>query len=350
MKEIINDAELRRRIAKDPTGGYLFFGDEDYLKHHALKTLRAAVCPDPSLAVFNDMVIDMSANSLSPDDLFSTIASALSAAPMMAEGKMVTLCGMSADDLRAAELDAVLRACALLDEYDFNTFVITVPAGMLDPGYLPKRPSPTLSKLGERLTPVHFECVGDSKLASWALRHFEHRGVKVSGGVTAALLDRCGRGMFTLSGEIDKLCFYVRQNGRDTVTVEDVQNVTCLTEAFDSFALGSAIAEGKSELALRILGTLKAGKAEPVAVLGELSRTLSDMLAVKVMAASGLHQKDIASALKVHEYKVKLYLGNVRDMSREKLSRALRLCVEADSALKLSGSGYVELEKLICAL
>ena len=127
-------------------------------------------------------------------------------------------------------------------------------------------------------------------------------------------------------------------------------NVTCLTEVFDSFALSSAIAEGKSDLALRILGTLKAQKAEPVAILGELSRTLSDMLAIKIMAGAGLPPKEIAGTLKVHEYKVKLYLGNVRELSAKKLSRALDLCVEADSALKLSGSGYVELEKLICTL
>ena len=62
-------------------GGFLFFGEEDYLKLHALKTARQALVTDPSLAVFNDMELDGSA----PDFSAEALASALSAAPMMAD-------------------------------------------------------------------------------------------------------------------------------------------------------------------------------------------------------------------------------------------------------------------------
>ena len=110
MKEIITDSEFRKRISKNPSGGYLFFGDEDYLKLHALKSARDAVCSDPSLAVFNDLTVDLTAESLSPDELFSRISSALSAAPMMADFKLVTLRGLCPDELRSAELDAICRA------------------------------------------------------------------------------------------------------------------------------------------------------------------------------------------------------------------------------------------------
>ena len=351
MKQIISDSEFRKLIAKDPSGGFLFFGDEDYLKHHALKALRDTVCPDPSLAVFNDMSIDFSTISLSPDLLFSRLSSAISAAPMMADRKLVTLSGLRADDLRQSELDSLCEAVAMLDEFDYNTFVIVIPSGMLDPGYLPKRPSSTLSKLGERLTPVHFEYVSPQKLSAWALRHFEHNGVKVAEGVTSALIERCGRNMFTLSNEIDKLCFYALGNQKGAVTVADVETVTCRTDEFDSFAFSSAIASGNGELALRILSTIKAQKTDPIIVFAEISKTLSDMLAVKLMSESGTHPKDIASVLKLHEYRVKLYLGNVRQLSREKLTRAVKLSAEADSSLKnYSSSGYLEIEKLICAL
>ena len=351
MREIIGDAEFRKRFSPSKGGGYLFFGDEDYLKHHALKTVREAVCPDPGLAVFNELRLDLSASSLSPDELYSRIESALSAAPMMAESKLVVIDGLFADELRSSELDAICRAAALIDEFNFNVFVISVPAGMLDPGRLPKAPSDVLKKLGENLTPVNFEFVSESRLLSWIMRHFEHNGVKAENGVASAIVGRCGRNMFTLSGEIEKLCAYVKSHGRDTVTHGDVTDVTCLTEVFDSFALGSAIADGNSELALRILATVKAQKTEPVVVLGELSRTLSDMLSVKLMASSGMPPKDIATALKAKsDYKVKLYLGKVRDLPGEKLLRAMELCVAADIALKSSSAGYTDIEKLICTI
>ena len=124
MREIISDGEFRKRVSSGMSGGYLFFGDEDYLKHHALKSVRSAVCPDPGLAVFNEIRLDLSAESLSPDELYSRIESALSAAPMMADGKLVTIEGLFADELRAVELDAICRAAALVEEYDFNVFII----------------------------------------------------------------------------------------------------------------------------------------------------------------------------------------------------------------------------------
>ena len=40
----------------------------------------------------------------------------------------------------------------------------------------------------------------------------------------------------------------------------------------------------------------------------------------------------------------------VRGGEVKKLTEAVRLCADADAALKLSGSGYTEIERLVCAL
>ncbi|MBE6597148.1 MAG: DNA polymerase III subunit delta [Ruminococcaceae bacterium] len=350
MKEIISEVEFRKRLAKSPAGGYLFFGDEDYLKLHALKSAAEVACPDPSMAVFNHMTVDLSLTSASADELYSRVSSALSASPMMADTKLVVLTGLFPDELRAAEVEALCSAISLIDEFDFNLFIVSVSAGMLDPGRLPKKPSAILSKLCEHLVGVNFEPVAESKLAAWVLRHFKHRGVNVCEGVTAALFSRCGRNMFTLAGEIEKLCGYVLENGRDYVTVDDVAPVVCLTEEFDPFALTTAVASGNSALALRILATEKAQKTDPIIILGGLSRTLSDMLAVKLLSSQGIPPKEIATALRTQEFMVNRYVGNVRELSVNKLAEAVRLCAEADASLKLSGSGYTEIERLICAL
>ena len=69
MANVINDSAFRKTIEKQPTGAYLFFGEEDYLKAHALKTARSTVCPEPSFAVFNDISIDCTACSDLPTAL-----------------------------------------------------------------------------------------------------------------------------------------------------------------------------------------------------------------------------------------------------------------------------------------
>ena len=158
--------------------------------------------------------------------------------------------------------------------------------------------------------------------------------------------------MFTLSGEVEKLCAYVKSHGRDSVTAEDIEKVACLNESFDAFALSSAIVDGNHALALRILATVKAQKTEPVAVMGELSKSLSDMLTVKLMATAGASPMDMVPVMKLKsDYKVRLYLDKVRNLSKEKLMNAVEMCTKVDQALKTSSSsGYTEIEMLICAL
>jgi hypothetical protein len=85
MKPIIKEADFRRQIKAPCGGGYLFFGDEDYLKAYALKMAREAVCDDPSFAVFNDVRLD--ALDFTPDQLMS----ALMPPPMIADYKIITV-------------------------------------------------------------------------------------------------------------------------------------------------------------------------------------------------------------------------------------------------------------------
>ncbi len=346
MNSIITDAEFRKRIEKAPTGGFLLFGDEDYLKAHAMKTAVSLACPDPSLSVFNLMTVD----PMSPD-LPDALVAALAAAPMMADLKAVVISGLSVEGLSPKELEALVAAVSTISEFDFNLLIISVPAGMIDEGSLPKRPSPALQKLAESLTPVYFPKVDAAKLESWIMRHFTHYGLKAEAGVPSAVIGRCGRDMFTLANEIDKLSFYTLSRGRDAVALADVEYVTCQTEDFDTFALGNAIASGSYERALDVLGLMKARKVDPVIISAELSKTLGDMLTVKLLLAEKKSFAEIAAALRVKsEYAIKYTAQSVKNVSIDSLRRAVEACVAADAALKLSPTGYVEIEKLICGL
>ena len=197
MKEIITEQAFRTQLEKSPVGGFLFFGEEDYLKAYALKQAKSIVSPDPSLAIFNDINVDCSTGGVNGDAFFAAVA----AAPMMADVKLVTLNGLSVNDMKAEELDRFIDSLELLDEYDFNLLIVSVPSGMIDEGRLPKAPSSALKKLGERLTPVHFPRVPDAKLSSWIVRHFAHRGIAVREGIPAAILEYCGRNMYSLAND-----------------------------------------------------------------------------------------------------------------------------------------------------
>ncbi len=343
LPPILTDAEFRRGLSK-PAQGYLFFGEEDYLKLHALEAARQAISPDPSFAAFNE--IRMDALDYTPARLLD----ALVPLPMMQERKLVSLSGFNLTSLRASDVDRFCETVELLAEHPHNCLIVTVPNEGLDTGNLPKKPSELFLRLTEVLTPVRFNRVPPAKLAGWVIKHFNHGGVSASPAVASFLIDYCGRDMFTLAAEAEKLCCYVLAHGRTEVTEADVREVACAGMEYDAFALGNAIMEGRRADALSALAVLRHRRADPILLLGEIIRTWSEMLTVRLLTAEGKSPEEIFALTKIHTYRVGLYrkAGAVIDDAR--LRRAIALCAEADARLKQSPQGYAALERLICAL
>jgi DNA polymerase-3 subunit delta len=144
---------------------------------------------------------------------------------------------------------------------------------------------------------------------------------------------------------------YIRAHGRDTLTEADVRTAGIPAMEYDSFAFTNAIMERRRADALDILADLKLRRVEPLYILSEVSRVVCDLLAVRTMADGGQTALEIGSALKMHEYRVGLYLKQARKTDLPMLKRAITACQTADRALKRSAAdGYGVIERLICSL
>ncbi len=342
---IIKGSDFKKELSGGTHRGYLFFGEEDYLKSFALKQARESICPDPTFAFFNELRID--AMDYTPQKL----QDALMPMPMMAEFKLVTLSGLNFTSMRQGELDALCEVLASQEEFDYNILIVTVAADCFDAGYLPKRPSATLTRLAEYLCPVHFERCTTAKLVSWVSKHFAHHGVDAPAELCALIPEYCGHSMFTLASEIEKLCFYTKAHNKTTASEEDMRLVCTPATEYDAFAFANAIMEGKPERALNILADYRFRRVEPIVILGEVIRVICEMIGVQAMTAEGAPAADIAAATKVPEFKVKLYQKSLRSTTEKKLRRALEACNEADAALKTGYTAdYTALERLICSL
>ena len=342
--EIIKEDAFRKQMKKGLSGAYLFFGEEDYLKSFSLKSARALICDDPSFAIFNDVQIDPL--DYSPDALIN----ALMPFPMMGEQKIVSINGLSITSLKASELNELIEAVKAVAEYDYNVLIISVPSGLIDEGSLPKRPSNALTALSEVMTLVHFESISGARLTAWVGKHFEHNGVSASSAVCERLISICGRSMFSLSNETEKLAFYILQNGRSSVELADVENVACSVLTSDAYALANAILDCKYSDAMDALHVLKFRRVDPIFVLPEVSRAICDLFYIKVLQEDGRPLSEISRILKMNEYRLKIYANAAASKSRESFERALRLCSEADLSLKNSSQSYASIEKLICTL
>lgn len=342
--DIIKEDIFRKQLKKGLSGGYLFFGEEDYLKSFSLRSAREALCVDETFAVFNDVRIDPM------DYSASALVNALMPPPMMCEQKIVTINGLAISDMKQSELDELYDALSSLSEYDYNVLIISVPAGLIDPGSLPKKPSSVLTELSKYLTPVQFDSISGSRLTSWIGKHFEHHGVSASPAVCNMLIERCGKSMFTLSAETEKISYYALSHGRKEITAEDVDNISASVIDSDAYALTNAILDGKYDEAMDALNVMRFRRVEPVIILSEVSRAVCDLLAIKSLQDEGLPVSEIAAVLKINEYKTKLYAQAATSKSEQRLKRALLLCSEADLTLKLSPQGYTAIERLICCL
>ena len=166
--ELIKEDGFRKLLKSGLSGGYLFFGEEDYMKAHAVSAARDAVAGDPSFALFNEVRLD------AMDYSASALLDALMPLPMMAEQKIVTVSGIDFNNMKATELDELCDALDALSDYDYNVLIISVPAGLIEVGNIAKNPSPTYKKLSKYLTPVQFDAVSGSRLVTWLQKHFAH--------------------------------------------------------------------------------------------------------------------------------------------------------------------------------
>lgn len=339
---ILKDADFRREIKSAPGKAYLFFGEEDYLKYHALTAAKDAISPDQTLSMFNELKLD--ALSYSP----SALLDAIMPAPMMADKKLITITGLNLDSMKQSEIDSLCSALAALDEYDYNTVIISVASDCFDYGRSLKSPGKRLSALSEFMTPVYFEKVSPARLISWVGKHFSNNGVTASPEVCAFTIERCGRDMFTLSSETDKISFYTLSQGRNEVTRDDVSKSSVPSAEFDTYALSNALTAGNRETALAVLGDMKFRQVEPVVIMGEIVAHIYDSLQVELLAADGLTSREISEFLKMHEYKVSLILRSKRGVERLKIM--LDKCRAADLEIKSFSDGYSVLEKLICII
>ena len=341
--QILTEAEFNRQLG-NPSAGYLFFGDEDYTKLHAIARLREAVCPDPAAAAFDDIrftALDFTA---------SRLLDALEPPPMLGGRKLITVSGLDISSMRQDELGALCDALAMLEDYDYNTLVLSVPEGGIEEGRLPGKPSAVLLRLGGLLTPVRFARVTPARLAGWVGKHFEFHGVAATPQLCARVVDYCGTSMFTLAGEIDKISFYVLADGRNELTAGDITAAAVPDRSYDAFALANAITSGDRQRALGILAEMKRQRIEPTIIMGDISRVFCDMLTVRRLSDEGLRAAAIAQLTRIHEYRVGLYLNGVASTDAGILRDIVGRCSEADMAVKLSGRGYEPIERLICGL
>ena len=138
--------------------------------------------------------------------------------------------------------------------------------------------------------------------------------------------------------------------------MEDARLCVASNDEDDAFGLANCIMDGDMAGALNLLRIKMALREEPLLILGQISRAISDLYAAAAFSSDGRDVSDYAAAMKMHSYKAGLTYRAVGKNPPSRYAEALNLCLEADRRMKsgLAGSsgsgGYAPIERLICSL
>ena len=323
------------------SGIYIFAGEEDYLVRYYLKSLREAISPDDTFAIFNNPTFD------GEEINFSAIAEAIKSPPMMADYKLIEWRHADFTRLKEDDLESLEELVDLCAEYSYSILAFTANEEGLDFGTA-KKPSAFIKRFDKKLNILRFEKSEESQLYGWLKRHFDSHGVTVSLDTVKALVFRSGRSMDVLANEVEKLSALAKSRGNDVVTINDVNEVASSTPECDTFALSNAILERNKQKAYLALEEMKLRRVDPTIIIGMIARTYNDLSAVANLLDEGLGSSKINEILKMNEYKLKIYISAAKKYGSQRLGEVLRALAETDAGSKYGGvTGYTAVELFV---
>jgi DNA polymerase III delta subunit len=199
----------------------------------------------------------------------------------------------------------------------------------------PKRPPEYFKELCKYSSPVEYDRQSPAKLVSWAVKHFVHEGVRADNAECMTLVEYCNRDMSALYNEITKLCAYLKAQGREQLTNDDIYYVCCKIDEIAAFDFANAILNGDKGRAYTILKDMMAKKQKAPQILGSIATVYTDLYRIQTYTEAGMNSAEIAKVMRMsNDYKVKLYQRSLRGKSGDFVSKALVACEEADLKLK----------------
>lgn len=169
-------------------------------------------------------------------------------------------------------------------------------------------------------------------LQKWVLGILKKEGKQITSDALQLFLEGCGDDMENIRKELEKLLCYTLN--KEAITAEDVEAICVPQIQNHIFDMITAIADGKSEKALRLYYDLLALKEPAMRILFLLGRQFNLLLQVKEMAEKGAPQTMIAKNTGLHEFVAGKYMKQAAGFKRAFLKKALEDCGETEYDIK----------------
>lgn len=354
-KKVSSMDELKKRVKENRLNGvYLFWGAEEYTKDFYADKLRKLAQTSP-VPEFNYEIFDAETRSVG-DFEESTFA-----LPYLWENRVIEIRNLKPKKISQSEAEEYARIFETLPDY--LTVLILFRAGDYNgsktgadsqkeekssedqPQERKNGFKTFLTAVEENGLSVEFEPEKGEKLCNWVSRHFASRGVKIAPGVPSFMTSYCGTDMYTLQGEIQKLCDACEGK---PVTEQDVRTYCCANENHVFFDVATCMIRKDPVGARRILSGLKMTPETIPMAMGFLASNYRLMLLVKAGMDMGRSVAQIAAEHKIPTWKVSKAVSSLGNTDYAALQEAVVRIAEADSKMKTRrGNAGAALELLV---
>ncbi len=299
---------------------YLFEGEEEYTKDRALEKLREAAVGD-AMPEMNYTVLQ----DPPPDALIA----AAETVPFMADRRVVVVRQCALLSGKPQDYDEE-RALSVLEEYlpriQDGATVVFFERGKADG----KRRMKKL--LQKNALCVDFVRPDDRYLLKWTASELKKRGKKILQETAQFFWFSCGRDMYLLLSEIEKLSSYTGE--REEVTQEDILSVCIRSREARVFDLADALLSGQGQKAFGIKRDLCRTGSDPVFLLSLLGEQCRRVSYAGRMRAEGTPSYTIAAMLGIPEFAAKAAIRLSGGYETEDLKRICAECTECEFSIK----------------
>lgn len=186
-----------------------------------------------------------------------------------------------------------------------------------------------ITKLIKKVGKVQ-EFIGELDATSLVRRLFKNYNIDYK--TIQLFIDRVGNNPLIIQNEINKIKIY-KGNDRN-ITEEDILNLTTKLIEIDIFKLIDYIVRKNKEKALELYYEMLKMNEEPIKIVVILANQFRIMYQSKELLKKGYSEKDIASTLKIHPYRVKLAIQNSRNYTSDILLKNLNDLADIDIGIK----------------
>ncbi|HAQ9604358.1 TPA: DNA polymerase III subunit delta [Enterococcus faecium] len=186
---------------------------------------------------------------------------------------------------------------------------------------------------------INVQQLNEKEVRQYLMNTLENYSIKMERSAIDLFLRLTDLDLSKMMRELQKLVLY-GQN-QQQITVREVEELVPKTLEHNIFDMTQYILKGKTEQALRLYEDLVMQGEETIKINAILLSQLRLFLQTKFLVKIGYQQANIAETLKIHPYRVKLAMQEVKKFDEHLLVQLFDQLVEMDYQIK---TGQIEKE------